>query len=578
MMENASTILSISTICAVLFAAGIGGFFAYLTTLPLIFGYIGAGILISNIFGEYIDKSIVDMISEVGVTLLMFTLGVEFSFHRLRNIIKTIGTISVIQIVGCFSIFFLALMVSGIAPVLTLTLAFTATYSSTSIVVKVLSERGELDSIPGELTTSWLVIQDLSVVPLYLVYTTIVPLIEISTPMEAIFYPIIVALVKSVLLILFVVVAGRPIITGTLTRVAKTGNRELFTVMTVLIVLLAAVGCYSLGLSAAVGAFIAGLLISETSQNHAIFSEVRPLRDIFAAVFFVSLGMTVTMKILVSWWGVILLTSLFLMLVKFLFVYISTRLKNYHKKTAFLVALGLLPMSEFAFIIGREGERLGVITSDVYGVLVAVILTTIALGSVILSKGYKAYYRLKGRLGRLWLTIFGETHEEENVSDQEYVLTSHVILCGHGRVGRYIARAFEMLGIPYVVIDYNNTAIAEIKQSGTHVIFGDPADVEILTLAGVARAKALVIAIPDRHTQEMIIGNALTANRKIEIICRTHHEGDQKYLKSLGVTMIVQPEFEASLSILDRLLPQFGITKDNASGKIARLKIEHGVG
>jgi len=153
-----------------------------------------------------------------------------------------------------------------------------------------------------------------------------------------------------------------------------------------------------------------------------------------------------------------------------------------------------------------------------------------------------------------------------------------VVICGYGRVGKYIGRALAMAGIPFIVIDYNHTTVHTLREKGIRTVYGDPSDIEVLDYAQVDKARVVIIAIPDRHTQEMVVANALTLSKTVRIICRTHHEEDQARLKAMGVHMIVQPEFEASLAIVTKILAQFGIQEDEITGKISRLKIEHGLG
>ena len=154
---------------------------------------------------------------------------------------------------------------------------------------------------------------------------------------------------------------------------------------------------------------------------------------------------------------------------------------------------------------------------------------------------------------------------------------NHVVICGFGRVGKYIGRALEMAGVPFVVIDYNHQIVKILRDKGLNVVYGDPGEMDILDFAQVGKARAIVIAIPDRQTQEMIITNAQSLQPGIKIICRTHHEEDQSKLKALKVETIIQPEFEAALSIIHKLLSEFGVSSEEIDGKISRLKIEHGM-
>jgi CPA2 family monovalent cation:H+ antiporter-2 len=265
------------------------------------------------------------------------------------------------------------------------------------------------------------------------------------------------------------------------------------------------------------------------------------------------------------------------MTLKWILTFGLSRYLGSHKKTAFLTALAIMQMSEFGFIIARGGLDAKVLNSERYTLLVAMTFTTMFAGTFFISYGHKIYYWFYKTLGRLLPKIFS-TKQELLASGEELQMKNHIVICGYGRVGRYIGRALDMAQIPYLVVDYNFATVAALRSKGVQVVYGDPADKDVLDFAQVDFARAVIIAIPDRHTQELIISNAQTLNRHIRIICRTHHEEDQKYLKSLGVQTIVQPEFEAALSVINKLLPDFGVTPDDIAGKITRLKIEHGLG
>ena len=382
----------------------------------------------------------------------------------------------------------------------------------------------------------------------------------------------------SVLALAGIVFFGKTLIPKLLGKVAATGSREIFVLATVGLVFLAGVTTYSLGMSAALGAFIAGLLVAETSQNHAIFSEIRPLRDLFAVVFFVSLGMTISWETLVRMWPVILALAVGMIAIKTVTVYGLSRYLGYHRKTAFLVGAYLGQLSEFGFIIAAVGVSSGVLSASYANLIVSLVFVTILINAPILTHGHRLYYWVYHTLGGKWPRIFRQGDEQFTPGRVELPLSDHIVICGYGRVGKYIGRALQMANIPFLVIDYDQATVASLKAKSIAVIFGDPADKEVLDYAQVDRAKAIIIAIPDKHTQEMIIAHAQTMNRRIKILCRCHHEEDQRHLKSLGVQTIVQPEFEAAISIVSRVLTDFGVPADDLSGKISRLKIEHGVG
>ncbi len=568
----------ISTLLLVFSAAIIGGVVAKLLKQPMVLGYIAAGILFGNLFPNITDSGFLSAIAQSGITLLLFTLGVEFSFHRMKKLLRLIGWAAGFQIVLVMFLMLLLSLTLGIPFVTSLFISVAASLSSTAIIMKILAERGEVDTTPGELIMAWLVVQDLSVIPIMIMLPAVV---SAARSPEVAVIPIVGAIALSLLkaaAILFVVVyLGRKGIPALLNAIAGIGSREILVLSTVGLVFFFGLLTFVFGLSAALGAFIAGLLISETSQNHAIFAEVRPLRDLFAVIFFVSLGMGLPASTFVNSGWILLGLAAAVIFVKWFVVMGLMRFLGHHRKSSFLVAVGLIPMSEFGFIIASQGLSLHAITQSDYSLIVALTFITILVSAPLTSQGHGLYYWLHHALGKRWPTLF-HTKEELATLKEELPYRDHIVICGYGRVGKYVGRALEMAGIPFVVVDYNNATVRELKEKGIPVVYGDPADKDVLDFAQVGFAKAVIIAIPDRHTQELVIGNAQTLNRHIKIICRTHHEEDQKDLKSLGVDAVVQPEFEAAISIVERLLPSFGVNAEDMAGKISRLKIEHGAG
>lgn len=566
----------ISTFLLLLSAALGGGAIAMRLGMPSIVGYIAAGVLVGNIFSAVVDHSFVALIAQSGVILLLFTLGVEFSFHKLRRILHVVAWPTIAQILMTFTLILLLLISIRIPFIPSLYIAAAVSLSSTAIVVKLLSQRGELDTVPGEMATGWLIIQDLAVVPILIVLTAVSRVSLGDGTIWTALVAMIWALGKAAGLLVIILYLGRHGIPKLLSVVAGFRNRELFLLTTVGIVFLIGLSTYSLGLSVALGAFLAGLLVAETSQNHAVFAEIRPLRDLFAVIFFVSLGMDLPVVALMTLWPIVVSLTVGVVFVKGFIVFGLLRFMGYHRKTAFLVGLYLTQVSEFGFVLAQAGLGLGVISHQHASVLIAVTFITIIISAPLMIHADAIYYRFHAWLKKFptfYSPIDMESHDQEG-----YPITDHVVVCGYGRVGRYIGRALQMAGIPFLVVDYNQHALKLLKDQGIATVYGDPADKDVLDYAQVDLARSIVIAIPDRHTQEMIIGNSVSLNRRIKIICRTHHEEDQRHLKSLGVQTIVQPEFEAALTIVTKLLTDFGVASDEIAGKMSRLKIEHGVG
>ena len=572
-----SNLSLITTFLLLLSAAIGGGAIAMRLRLPSVLGYIAGGILAGNLVSGSIDHHLVDLIAQSGITLLLFALGVEFSFHRLRRILKAVSWLTVFQILLTFFAVLLLLLLLRVSFIPSLYLASAAGLSSTAVVVKLLSERGELDTVPGEVATGWLILQDLAVVPILILLSAVSGV----TPGSSIFSSIgaiLVAMLKAGGLLLLILYLGRHGVPKLLSAVAAFKNRELLLLTTIGIVFFVGLLTYAVGLSVALGAFIAGLLVAETSQNHAVFAEIRPLRDLFAVVFFVSLGMSLPFGTMVAVWPVILTLTAAVLFVKSGIVYGLLRFVGYHRKTAFLTGLYLSQMSEFGFVLARAGTSAGAL-SDVHATeLITVTFLTIMVSAPVITRGNNLYYAFAGFMKRFPNLFRDKGMEAEFPEEKGYPIRDHVVICGYGRVGKYIGRALQMSGVPFLVVDYNQSTLKSLKESGIQTVYGDPADKEVLNYAQVDLAKAVVVAIPDRHTQELIIGNSLSLNRHIKIICRTHHEEDQRHLKSLGVHTVIQPEFEAALTIVAKLLNEFGVPEEEISGKMSRLKIEHGIG
>jgi CPA2 family monovalent cation:H+ antiporter-2 len=568
----------ITTLLLVFVAAILGGLVAKYLRMPLITGYIAIGVLLGNLFSGAVDRVFIEQIAESGVVLLLFTLGLEFSFQRLRRVMHTIPWAATLQIFLSLIIFLPVFFLFGYGFLPSLYLAVAASLSSTAVAVRILSERGELETVPGEVTTAWLIVQDLAVIPIMMILPALSQAyLGGTSSVVATVALILVSFLKATIAIIGILFLGKIAIPRFLQSIARLGAREVLLLAVVGIVFLSGTIAYSVGLSAALGAFIAGLLVAETSVNHSVFSEIRPLRDLFAVVFFVSLGMSLPIRELIPVVIPIVIATVVIIIGKSVIVYPIVRFIGYHRKTAFLIAIGLTHVSEFGFVIARVGLAVGAINNQTYVFLVAIVFTTLLVSAPVLAQGNSLYYQIRRLLGRSIPRFFPD-RKEEVLFHKELTLRDHVVVCGYGRVGKYIGRALSMVGVPFVVVDYDQGLIRDLRNQGVPVIYGDPADMDVLDFAEVEHARVVIIAIPDRHTQEMIIANSQTLNKGIHIMCRTHHEEDQVRLKTLGVATIVQPEFEAALSLVTKLFREYAISEEEIPGKLHRLKIEHGMG
>ncbi|PIU32978.1 hypothetical protein COY29_01210 [Candidatus Woesebacteria bacterium CG_4_10_14_0_2_um_filter_39_14] len=555
----------------ILAVAFLGGFGAKKIKQPAVVGYLSVGILLSFVTSRFLPiKDALSFFSEIGIAFLMFTLGLELSWDYLRRVkaIALWGGIIQILLVIILSLFLLPRFGFDFSTSVLMGCAFSL--SSTAIVVKILSEKGEVETLPGEIMLGWLLVQDLAVLPM----VAILPTLSLGHNFGA----LALSIIKAAAVLSAVWFLGRNLAPKFIAWVADFGSRELLLIAVVALCLLTAILTSALGLSLALGAFLAGLVISKSSDNHAIFSEIRPLRDLFSIVFFVSLGMFLNPYLLISKIGIILLISLGVILFKFLVVVFLVLYLGYHTKTALIVGLGLTQVGEFAFILSRIGLSAGLIDENSYSLILSVALVTILVTPWLMILAPKLYFLLQKAT-----KPFPKIHQKLFVTVDKFSqpggleLREHVVVCGHGRVGSWLARALQLLEVPYVVIDYNHQLITELKAKGVNALYGDPADMDVLDYAQVDKAKVVVVAIPDEATQEVVVANCQTLNPEVKIISRIHRKEALARLKTLGVASLIQPEFEAALSIIHRVLQFFGVDKEEIAGKIKRLKIEHGM-
>lgn len=569
--------LTLATSVAIILAtAFLGGILARRFRQPAILGYILAGVTIGGwAIGFTQGREALASLAEIGIVFLMFALGLELSFARLRRVWEVAFWGGIIQILVTIILGILIFQTLGFDFYSSLFLGCTFSLSSTAVVVKILSERGELDSLPADITLGWLLIQDLAVLPMMVILPSI-GRIEVGGWMG-----VLGAIAKATILLILVIFLGKKVVPILISKIADLGSRELLLIAVVAICLLFAVLTANIGLSTALGAFLAGLIIAETSEHHAVFAEIRPLRDFFAIIFFVSLGMFLRPDFLLSHFGQILGFSLIVIVIKLLLVTALVLYLGYHTKTAFLVGMGLVQVGEFAFILAQVGLKDQLINPEVYSLILSVALLTILVTPWFINYAPRVYLFLrkktKEREPILFKALFTR-FDHQKVHEEGLELSGHVVVCGHGRVGSWLGRALELTGIPYIVIDYNHQIIAELRQRGIKALYGDPADSDVLDYAQVEKARAVVIAIPDRATQELVIQHCQTLNPAATIICRTHRREDQARLKALGVETVIQPEFEAALSMIHRVLQKMGVSREEVAGKIKRIKIEHGMG
>ena len=550
----------------VVVSAVAGGFLAKVIKAPGLVGYIIAGIVVGAILPPGLKE--VSGLAEVGIILLLFSIGVELSFKRLSRYLRIAVFGGLIQIVLVTLFSYITLYLFGFSPAVSLVLSLVFSVSSTAVLVKILADRGETDTMHGEIMIGWLLVQDLAVIPM------MVALPFLAATGGDWVGGVVLSAVKVILVIFGVVLLGKKVVPYFIHILAGTNSRELLLLASIAFALGTAAVTSLFGISPALGAFLAGVVISESQEHHAIFAEMRPLRDLFVALFFVTLGFLVAPAVVISKFGLILVLTFIVITLKILVTFIVSSAFGYKGKTGIANSFGLAQVGEFAFVIFSASLALKILSPEETSIGIAVTLLTLIL-SPILYKSIVPFWRKMKLLTAKYpslskLFMSGERHDTD-VS----IFENHIIICGYGRVGSWVGKALKEYGIPFVVVDYNQKVVQELKDAGVTVIYGDPTEPEVLEAVGVRGAKAIILAIPDRVVQETLITYVQTVAPDVKIISRAHRDEDWEKLKTLRVDKIVQPEFEAALQIIRGVLASRGKRRDEINDLIRSLRSSH---
>jgi CPA2 family monovalent cation:H+ antiporter-2 len=550
----------------VVVSAVIGGFLAKLIKVPSLVGYIIAGVVVGAVLPANLKE--VSGLAQVGIILLLFSIGVELSFDRLSRYLKVavFGAAAQIILVTLFS--YIILYLFGFSPVISFVLSMGFSVSSTAVLVKILSDRGETDTIHGGIMIGWLLVQDLAVVPMMVA----LPYLAFSGGNWV--GGAVISAIKTILVIIGVVLLGKKVVPYAIHRLVATNSRELLLLASITLALGTAAITSYFGISLALGAFLAGVVISESHENHAVFAETRPLRDLFVALFFVTLGFLVTPSVVISNIGLILVLTLIIITLKVVVTFIVSSAFGFRGKTGIATGFGLAQVGEFAFVIFSASLILGIITPADASIGIAVTLMTLIL-SPILYRSVVPFWRLMKKVTVKYpafskLFLSGEKHEFD-----ASILKDHIVVCGYGRVGRWVGKALKEYGIPFVVIDYNQKVTSELRDAGIKVVYGDPTEPEVIEAGGIKGAKAIILAIPDRVAQETLITYVQTVAPDVKIISRAHRDEDWEKLRTLRVDKVVQPEFEAAIEIVRSVLAARGKDKDEINYLVRSLRVSH---
>ncbi len=521
-------------------------------------GYLLTG-LVAGPYGLRMISNVetVDHLAEIGVALLLFTVGLEFSLERLARM-KQIALgggslqlgITVLLTMG-------VLLAARLKTEEALFWGFLVAVSSTAIVMKVLEERNEVETMPGRISLGILLFQDLCVVPMM----ALVPVL--AARQSAQMLQVVLALGKSLVVVAVIVASARYLFPRLLRAVAGVRSREVFVIATLFATLATAWGAAQMGLSLALGAFIAGVVISESEYAHQAMAAIIPFRDSFSSLFFVAIGMLIRVPYAVAHAPVVLGVTAAILLGKLVAGVAAVRIMGFPARLAVVCALAVSQVGEFSFVLLREGALRGMVPESFYQVfLSAAVLTLAATPGLVAAGPYVAR----------WFGKQPAFPGEAAADDTEAPTSDHVIICGYGENGRRLAALLRENNLPYVIVDVNVHAVRHAKAAGERIYFGDLSSSEILRRAGVEHARAVVFAVSDPSILPLAISHARMLNPEVHIIARVKRIAFAAELRRVGATHVVAEEIEAWTEIAVRVLRIFGVPREVLAQQLGALR------
>jgi CPA2 family monovalent cation:H+ antiporter-2 len=502
---------------------------------PLILGYIAAGIILGPYTGGFTVSNIheIELLAEIGIALLLFALGLEFSLKDLKPVkmVALIGT--PIQIILTIGIGFGLGHYLGWDWKTSLWLGALISLSSTMVILKTLMNQGWLGTLSSKVMIGMLIVQDLAVVPMMII------LPQLNNPVVGL--PVLgFAALKAGIFITGMILLGTKLLPRLLAHIAKLGSRELFLIAITAIGLGVGYVTHLVGLSFAFGAFVAGMVLSESDFGHQALSDIIPLRDLFGLLFFTTVGMLFDPSFLVDHIKQVAVLLLVVTIGKGLIFAFITRIFNYGNVIPLAVALGLFQIGEFSFVLARVGVSTNSIGSDLYSLILTTAILTMVLTPIVSGQTARLY-----SLRKKWFKH--ETLETSNIP--ETGLYNHVVIAGGGRVGFQIAQTLKLSGIQFVIIELDHRRVEQAKDARMAVVYGDGSQETVLEACKIKDASLLILTTPGIVVIKAIVTQAKRLNNEIEIVARTSCPEYFNLLKDLGVSEVVIPEYEASLEL-----------------------------
>ncbi len=533
--------MGIAADIAIIVVAGlVGGLIAQRLRQPLLLGYILAGVMVGPFTAGPTVSEVhdIELLAEIGVALLLFALGLEFSLKELQPVrrIALIGT--PIQILLTMGLGYGIGQLWGWDWLASLWFGGLITLSSTMVILKTLMGQGRMGTLSSRVMIGMLIVQDLAVVPLMII------LPQLNDPSAGLAVLGLAALKAGVFLFLMIFVGTR-LIPRLMAYVAGWNSRELFLLAVTAIGLGVGYATYLFGLSFAFGAFVAGMVLSESDYGHQALSDIIPLRDVFGLLFFVSVGMLLDPAFLLANWMQVLLVVLLVATGKGVIFAALSRLFKYGNVVPLALGLGMFQIGEFSFVLARVGISTNSISPDLYALILTTAIVTMLLTPFVSGLTGPLYAWRRRRAPREPL---------QTVNVPLTGLADHVVIAGSGRVGQYIAQVLQRLELDFVMIDIDHRGMEQARQAGLPVIYGDASQEAVLEAAFVPRARLVLVTTPAATVTQAVVAQVRHLHATVHIVARAEGVEPMQALYQSGVYEVVQPEFEAALEMTRQAL------------------------
>ena len=541
----------------VFLAAVLGGGLAWMTRQPLILGYVLGGILIGPFTPgpAILDVHTFELFAEIGVVLLMFSIGIEFSLKDLMQV-KWVGLVG--GPLGIMLSIGLAVVIGSMAgwsSIQSIVIGAVISMASTMVLARFLLDRGEIHAQHGRVMIGITLVEDLAVVAMMVLLPTL------GTLEPGRFLLIGEALGKALLILGPFVLLAAKVVPLIMTRVAKTQNSELFLLVALAIGLGTAALTQMVGLSLALGAFLAGLIISQSDYAHETLARLLSLRDVFVALFFVTIGVLINPSVIIANLPLLGTMIALIMVGKFLIWATVVRIFGYNLMTAILVGVGLTQIGEFSFVLVQAARTAGHVGTEVYNATLAASLITIILNAILVRYVPQWIQRMP---------MLRSLHPALRL--QPEMLGTRVVICGFGRVGSAVGAALETFGLSYALIERDPDIIGALRTRKISALYGDASHQELLLKAGADRASVIIVALPEIEPATLAVQRLRTINMKVPILARAHGRTEAEHLMAVGATEVIQPEIEAAGTVIRHALAHLDLPKERILDYLERFR------